>query len=143
MTLCCTKTRRDLDCEAGRLAALAGEECSVKGVGESHRDCCLSCSLGILVASMGQRCSGVADMFGCPLEKPFSDCCEEMAGPFTNDTLDDLLSSMDDEESTTELKDEVCPEGFSHNTEMNVCDDLNEVSRLKQLFHLMILFSLV
>ena len=140
MTLCCTKTRRDLDCEAGRLAALAGEECSVEGAGESHRDCCLSCSLGILVASMGQRCSAVADMFGCPLEKPFSDCCEEMADPFTNDTLDDLLSSMDDEESTTELKDEVCPEGFSHNTEMNVCDDLNEVSRLKQLFHLMTLF---
>ena len=48
MTLCCTKTRRDLDCEAGRLAALAGEECGVEGAGESHRDCCLSCSLGIL-----------------------------------------------------------------------------------------------
>ena len=98
-----------------------------------RRDCCLSCSLGILVASMGQRCSGVADMLGCPLEKPFSDCCEEMAGPLTNDTLDDLLGSMDDEESTTELEDNVCPEGFSHNAEMNVCDDLNEVSRLETI----------
>ena len=98
-----------------------------------NRDCCLSCSLGILVASMGQSCSRVADMFGCPLEQPFSDCCEEMAAPFANDTLDDLLSSL--EESTTELAsttteaaDDVCPEGFSHNAEMNVCDDLNEVS---------------
>ena len=36
MTLCCTKTRRQLECEAGRLAALAGEECS-EGAGESHR----------------------------------------------------------------------------------------------------------
>ena len=72
-------------------------------------------------------------MFGCPLERPFSDCCEEMAAPFSNDTLDDLLSSL--EESTTEMaftttepEDDVCPEGFSHNAEMNVCDDLNEVS---------------
>ena len=72
-------------------------------------------------------------MFGCPLERPFSDCCEEMAAPFSNDTLDDLLGSL--EESTTELaftktepEDDVCPEGFSHNAEMNVCDDLNEVS---------------
>ena len=47
--------------------------------------------------------------------------------------LDDLLSSL--EESTTEMaftttepEDDVCPKGFSHNAEMNVCDDLNEVS---------------
>ena len=64
----------------------------------------------------------------------FSDCCEEMAGPLTNDTLDDLLSSMDDEETATELENNVCPVGFSHNAEMNVCDDLNEVSRLKNIF---------
>ena len=36
MSLCCTQTRRQLECEAGRLAALAGEECG-EGVGESHR----------------------------------------------------------------------------------------------------------
>ena len=104
--------------------------------------------LGILVASMGQRCSGVADMFGCPLEKPFSDCCEEMAAPFSNDTLDDLLSSP--EESTTELaftttepEDDVCPEGFSHNAEMNVCDDLNEVSEKLFLYKVIIFCSSV
>ena len=80
---------------------------------------------------MGQRCSKVADMFSCPLEQPFSDCCEEMAAPFANDTLDDLLSSFEETElasTTTEAEDDVCPEGFSHNAEMNVCDDLNEVS---------------
>ncbi len=57
-----------------------------------------------------------------------------MAGPLTNETLDDLLSSMDKEETTTELENNVCPEGFSHNAEMNVCDDLNEVSRRKNIF---------
>ena len=82
-------------------------------------------------------------MFGCPLEKPFSDCCEKMAAPFSNDTLDDLLSSL--EESTTELaftttepEDDVCPEGFSHNAEMNVCDDLNEVSEKLFLYKVII-----
>lgn len=80
---------------------------------------------------MGQRCSGVANIFGCPLEKPFNDCCEEMAAPFKNDTFEDLLNSLDNE-LTTDLENDttkdVCPEGFSHNSGMNVCDDLNEVS---------------
>ena len=87
-------------------------------------------------------------MFGCPLEKQFSDCCEEMAAPFSNDTLDDLLSSL--EESTTELaftttepEDDVCPEGFSHNAEMNVCDDLNEVSEKLFLYKVIIFCSSV
>ena len=67
-----------------------------------------------------------------------------MAGPLTNDTLDDLLGSMDDEESTTELEDNVCPEGFSHNAEMNVCDDLNEVKAdLKPFFKNITFFSSV
>ena len=67
-----------------------------------------------------------------------------MAGPLANDTLDDLLSSMDDEEeSTTELENNVCPEGFSHNAEMNVCDDLNEVSQLEKYLTLITFFSSV
>ena len=41
MTMCCTKTRRDLECEAGRLAALAGDDCSEEGAGESHRHGCI------------------------------------------------------------------------------------------------------
>ena len=58
-----------------------------------------------------------------------------MAAPFTNDTLEDSTTEMEDEFTTTESED-VCPEGFSHNAEMNVCDDLNEVRHLENLFPL-------
>ena len=120
LEVCCTKTRLELQCEAGRRAALNGEECSLRAEQgsavegrEAFKDCCLACTLGIVVASMGQKCSGVANIFGCPLEKPFVDCCEEIAAPLFNDT-------------TVEDND-VCPEGFKYNAEMHVCDDLDEV----------------
>ena len=37
MELCCANTRRELECEEGRLAALAGEECGLTGGGETIR----------------------------------------------------------------------------------------------------------
>ena len=33
---------------------------------ETYKDCCMACTLGITVASMSQRCSGIAGSFGEP-----------------------------------------------------------------------------
>lgn len=132
MELCCTKTRRELQCQEGRLAALNGQECGVEdGEGrESFKDCCLSCTLGIVVASMGQKCSGVSHIFGCPLEQPFIECCEEIAAPLAIDfeSNEDDDNAIESESSTDDEKtDDLCPEGFQYNSEMHVCDDIDEV----------------
>ena len=135
MELCCTKTRRQLGCEAGVAAAMAGRECgeAADTEGESFKDCCLSCTLGIVVASMGQKCSGVSNIFGCPLEQPFTECCEDVQEsfqPFLNETLDieGSTDSIDgDEDSEEDTSSDICPDGFHYNSEMHVCDDVDEV----------------
>jgi fibulin 1/2 len=145
MEVCCTKTRREQQCALGRQAALAGLECGVPGtqgqVGvDTYKDCCLSCTLGIVVASMAQRCSGMSSVFGCPLEEPFVDCCQEILNPLDNQTLIPDNLGVDDEESedietttmtqvkvtTEEDKNSQCPSGFEYNGLLNVCDDIDE-----------------
>ena len=136
--VCCSQARRDLQCEAGREAALAGEECAPPETldqrgQETFKDCCLSCTLGIIVASMEQKCDGVANIFGCPLEQPFSHCCTEIAGP-TNITedLQELEGSATSaspeipETETEEDKNDICPVGFQYNALIHVCDDVDE-----------------
>ena len=157
MEVCCTKTRREQQCALGQQAALNGLECGVPGtqdqVGvETYKDCCLSCTLGIIVASMAQRCSGMSSVFGCPLEEPFVECCQEILDPLKNITDNELLNdtpdnlnddvegSTDDSESTTIMpRDEIttesdknsqCPSGFQYNGLMNVCDDIDEVQKI-------------
>lgn len=132
MEVCCSRARRDLQCEAGREAALGGEECappeSLDQRGqETYKDCCLSCTLGIIVASMGQQCDGVADIFGCPLEQPFTHCCTEIAGPLnvTDFDLEGSATSASPETSEEE-KDDICPAGFQYNGLIHVCDDVDE-----------------
>lgn len=153
MEVCCTKTRREQQCALGRQAALNGLECGVPGtqdqVGvETYKDCCLSCTLGIIVASMAQRCSGMSSVFGCPLEDPFVDCCHEILDPLQNQTqlaneIPENLVGIEDEEGSTEEmesttiaqfeptteedKNSQCPSGFEYNGLMNVCDDIDEV----------------
>lgn len=154
MEVCCTKTRREQQCALGRQAALNGLECGVPGtidqVGvETYKDCCLSCTLGIIVASMAQRCSGMSSIFGCPLEEPFVDCCHEILDPLNNQTqIPDNLIETDDEadattmsttidhkeETTEEDKNSQCPTGFEYNGLMNVCDDIDEVNKYNFFF---------
>ena len=140
MELCCTKTRRELQCQEGRLAALNGQECGVgdnEGM-ESFKDCCLSCTLGIVVASMGQKCSGVSHIFGCPLEQPFTECCEEIAAPLANDLEPSEDYSLEGESSTDDDEqnnDDLCPDGFQYNSEMHVCDDIDEVGVFLTIDH--------
>jgi len=168
MEVCCTKTRREQQCALGQEAALNGEECGLTGTqdkvgAETYKDCCLSCTLGIIVASMAQKCSGMSAVFGCPLEKPFADCCQEILGPLNitdelltdipeNLLLDDLEGSTPDapedgegntpdieittfktldDLTTEEDKNSQCPSGFQYNAMMNVCDDTDEVNKLK------------
>ena len=151
----CTKTRREQQCALGRQAALNGLECGVPGtqdqVGvETYKDCCLSCTLGIIVASMAQRCSGMSSVFGCPLEEPFVNCCHEILDPLQNLTqlaneIPENLASLDDEEGSTdeiesttiqieltteEDKNSQCPSGFEYNGLLNVCDDIDEVQNI-------------
>ena len=110
---------------------------------ESFKDCCLSCTLGIVVASMGQKCSGVSTIFGCPLEKPFNECCEEIAAPLNLNYTDDFEFTTDNDffmtEETTEVEestedsdnnDDICPLGFQYNSDLHVCDDIDEVGGL-------------
>ena len=167
MEVCCTKTRIQLQCEAGRVAALSGAECSLPSDSgmdsddritlfsaqnyilrnqqiisersylqnlvsgemmegrEAYKDCCLSCTLGIVVASMGQKCSGVANIFGCPLEQPFLECCQEIAAPLMNFTDDNS---------------DLCPDGFKYNSEMHVCYDIDEVLIRSDILSVYMLF---
>ena len=92
---------------------------------EAYKDCCLSCTLGIVVASMGQKCSGVANIFGCPLEQPFLECCQEIAAPLMNFTDDNS---------------DLCPDGFKYNSEMHVCDDIDEVLIRSDILSVYMLF---
>ena len=145
MEVCCTKTRREQQCSLGRQAALNGLECGLPGTSdqigvETYKDCCLSCTLGIIVASMAQRCSGMSAVFGCPLEDPFVDCCHEILNPQNTTTpiknieMPDNLNDDPIESATTKMKDttqaskeSLCPEGYQYNSLMNVCDDIDEV----------------
>jgi len=52
---------------------LNGMECDITALEskigkETYKDCCMACTLGITVASMSQRCSGIAGSFGEPWE---------------------------------------------------------------------------
>ena len=134
MEVCCSEARRELQCSAGREAALQGEECSAPDSLEppgqqTYKDCCLSCTLGIIVASMGQQCSELDQMFSCPLHQPFSHCCTEIAGP-ANDTILDQAKLQEETSSdlpeTTET--DICPVGFQYNALIHVCDDVDECS---------------
>ena len=142
MEVCCSEARREFQCSAGREAALGGEECSAPesldlAGQQTYKDCCLSCTLGIIVASMGQPCAEVDDIFSCPLHQPFSHCCTEIAGP-TNDTIADQeeeeetsseLPETTTESTETEIESEdICPEGFQYNALIHVCDDIDECS---------------
>ena len=142
MEVCCSEARRELHCSAGRQAALGGEECSAPDSldlpgQQTYKDCCLSCTLGIIVASMGQECDEVNQIFTCPLHQPFSHCCTEIAGP-VNDTSPDQ-AELEEETSaelpetteTTEIatdREDICPVGFQYNALIHVCDDVDECS---------------
>lgn len=80
MELCCSKARSEAQCAEGKAAALGALECGGgedEANGQVYKDCCLACTLGILVASMAGKCDGLNPVFDCHQQEPFDSCCVE------------------------------------------------------------------
>lgn len=77
--ICCLRKHRERQCELGKQSARADRECSVNRDlgGETHKDCCEGCKLGLVAGSMSMGCTFRAFQFGAPWDDAYRSCCQQ------------------------------------------------------------------
>ncbi|XP_037784060.1 fibrillin-2-like isoform X6 [Penaeus monodon] len=76
--ICCLRYYRDKQCQQGKQAAQAGQECTAitdEG-GEFYKDCCDGCKLGLVSGNMGMGCNS-RFTFGFPWDTAYFHCCSQ------------------------------------------------------------------
>ncbi|XP_046985790.1 fibulin-1-like isoform X5 [Schistocerca americana] len=79
--ICCTRTKRDEQCESGKTAARSGKDCTPedKCGGQFHKDCCEACKLGLFSGSMAMGCTFQSFSLGHPWDQAYKTCCAEVS----------------------------------------------------------------
>ncbi|KAK2722751.1 fibrillin-2-like isoform X10 [Artemia franciscana] len=80
--ICCLRRHRELQCEAGKVAARQDRECIVTPVigGEAFKDCCEACKLGLVSGTMNLGCTMKNYKFGLPWDEAYQSCCVQTIG---------------------------------------------------------------
>nr|XP_027216674.1 fibrillin-2-like isoform X4 [Penaeus vannamei] len=76
--ICCLRYYRDKQCQQGKQAAQAGQECTdiTEEGGEFYKDCCDGCKLGLVSGNMGMGCNS-RFTFGFPWDSAYFHCCNQ------------------------------------------------------------------
>ncbi|CAN7989420.1 unnamed protein product, partial [Ixodes hexagonus] len=78
MEICCRATMRERFCEAGKAAARRNNVCETPEdtcPGDTYRDCCEGCRLGLAAAKLGTSCEFETFSLGSPWDDAFQHCC--------------------------------------------------------------------
>ncbi|XP_063219441.1 fibulin-1-like [Bacillus rossius redtenbacheri] len=107
--ICCLRAYRDIKCLAGKRAAKQGDDCVVDTGfgGESQKDCCEACKLGLITSSMNMGCAFRKFSFGCPWEEVHRECCLESASSLALPDQNNTISSSVSEDSAADF-DNLC-----------------------------------
>lgn len=92
--ICCRSSLRQRLCDAGKDAARAGRPChDVQSpcAGDTYRDCCDGCRLGLAAAKEGAPCRPQTFSLGLPWDDAFYQCCSGR-----DDLPDDTASTVND-----------------------------------------------
>lgn len=113
--ICCLRKHRDRQCDLGKQSARADRECSVTRElgGESHKDCCEGCKLGLVAGSMSMSCSFRAFQFGAPWDEAYATCCKQALQPQAPQTIPTALpqprlNTDEDEDLCARFPGELC-----------------------------------
>ncbi|XP_029851567.2 fibulin-1 isoform X2 [Ixodes scapularis] len=88
MDICCRATMRERFCDAGKAAARSNKGCETPDdqcPGDTYKDCCDGCRLGLAAAKLGTSCNFDTFSLGLPWDDAFQHCCtgkdEQSAAP--------------------------------------------------------------
>ncbi|KAG0431396.1 hypothetical protein HPB47_021812 [Ixodes persulcatus] len=78
MEICCRATMRERFCDAGKAAARSNKGCETpedQCPGDTYKDCCDGCRLGLAAAKLGTSCDFESFSLGLPWDDAFQHCC--------------------------------------------------------------------
>ncbi|XP_077487342.1 uncharacterized protein LOC144098512 isoform X6 [Amblyomma americanum] len=76
--ICCRSALRERLCDSGKAAARGGRPCheaKTECAGDTYRDCCDGCRLGLAAAKEGAPCKPQTFSLGLPWDDAFYQCC--------------------------------------------------------------------
>ncbi|XP_050026342.1 uncharacterized protein [Dermacentor andersoni] len=122
--ICCRSALRQSLCDAGKAAARGGRPChdeQSECVGDTYRDCCDGCRLGLAAVKEGAPCRPQTFSLGLPWDDAFYQCCSGR-----DDLPDDTSSTGRDNDVSAGPGDRgnyvpTCPSGHELHNDGRSC----------------------
>ncbi|CAL1286687.1 unnamed protein product [Larinioides sclopetarius] len=132
--ICCVRTHRKIYCENGKNAARTRKQCVIQPEqgGETFKDCCDACTLGLQAESMQMPCTFSNFRFGAPWDEAFQDCCQNPYSPLgTSPQLGNGNCGADN--PCDQKCEEIglgfrcsCYPGYKLTADLRTCEDIDE-----------------
>ncbi|XP_015912023.1 fibrillin-1 isoform X2 [Parasteatoda tepidariorum] len=133
--ICCIRTHRKTHCENGKNAAKAKRQCLVSPEegGETYKDCCDGCTLGLQAEKMRMPCSFSRFTFGSPWDEAFRECCENPYSALGTSPQVTVNSECEVNNPCSQKCEVIanqircsCYPGYQLSQDLTTCNDVNE-----------------